>query len=70
MFNVSLRKFGGIRFLALGRLNISFSVTSRATYERRQDQAMEARIAAIVAADLAEARKVDLFAAELLTACR
>ncbi len=70
MFNFSSAKHGGIRFFRLGRLNISFSVTSRAVYEQRQAEAMEARIAAIVAADLAEARRVDLFAAELLVACR
>jgi hypothetical protein len=70
MFNFRSAKHGGIWFLSFGRLNISFSVTSRATYERRQAEQLEARIAAIMAADLAEARRVDLFAAELLKACR
>lgn len=41
MFNVRMRRVGGIWFLQVGRINLSFSVTTPGTWERRQ----EARVA-------------------------
>lgn len=33
MFNIAARKIGGIRFIQIGRINISFSVTTWAKVE-------------------------------------
>jgi hypothetical protein len=45
MFNITLRKVGGLWFLKFGRITLSLSVTSPETYAARQAQkALTARI--------------------------
>lgn len=52
MFNISIRKVGGIRFLTIGRFNLTLSVSSRAAYLARlearcEQEAMRALVAAL-----------------------
>jgi len=36
MFNISLKKVGGIVFIGIGRINLSFSVSSKAGYAAKR----------------------------------
>jgi len=45
IFNVSMKKVGGLRFIKLGRITFTMSVTSRSSYLEKQ--AKEARQAVI-----------------------
>lgn len=39
MFNISIRKIGGIRFIQFGRINIQLSVSSPAAFHAKRAQA-------------------------------
>jgi hypothetical protein len=52
MLNITMRKVGGIRFIAIGRINLSFSVSTPAAYAdkletRCETEAMRALIATL-----------------------
>lgn len=42
MLNITMRKVGGIRFIAIGRINLSISVSTPAAYDAKA-MAREAR---------------------------
>lgn len=44
MFNFSIRKIGGIRFVTIGRINFQFSVSSRATFHGKRCKAARAEV--------------------------
>lgn len=41
MFNISIRKVGGIQFIKIGRINISFSVSSPEKYRNKLEERVE-----------------------------
>ncbi len=52
MLNITMRKVGGIRFIAIGRINLSVSVSSVDAYNakleaRCETEAMRALVAAL-----------------------
>jgi hypothetical protein len=53
MLNISFRKIGGIRFMTIGRINFSFSVSTPAGFEAKQVQRIETTAFAALRAALA-----------------
>lgn len=44
IFNVSLKKIGGIKFLKVGRFTLSFSVSTRSAYLAKQQYEARVRV--------------------------